>query len=242
MQKTAGILIIGDEVLSGKVDECNAFYIARGLRAKGIVVRRICIIPDEVPVIAEEIKKFSDDYDIVFTSGGLGPTHDDVTIEGIAKGFDTEVVIEDSLYKFLFERYGDKLTPERLKMAEIPKGAVVITHQTIRFPLIQFKNIYILPGLPDFLRDKFDLISTFFNEPPIALKKVYFSEFESEIAPFINEVVSKNPDVKIGSYPVVNEDLYKVYLTMESLSESAVDRAVEMCKLGQYRDKIVQIE
>ncbi len=229
-------------MLSGKVDECNAFYMARGLREKGIVVRRVCIIPDEVPVIAEEIKKFSDNYDVVFTSGGLGPTHDDVTIEGIAKGFGTEVVIEDSLYKFLFDRYGDKLTPERLKMAEIPKGAVVITHQSIRFPLIQFKNIYILPGLPDFLRDKFDLISTFFNEPPIELKKVYFNEYESELAPFINEVVSKHPDVKIGSYPVVNENQYRVYLTFESLKASAVSSAVEMCTSGPYSDKIVKIE
>ncbi|MBF0466204.1 MAG: competence/damage-inducible protein A [Nitrospirae bacterium] len=242
MPKTAGIVIIGDEVLSGKVEECNAYYMAKGLRAKGIIVRRISVIPDEVPVIAGEVKKFAADYDIVFTSGGLGPTHDDVTIEGIAKGFGVHVVTEHSLHTFLYNRYGSKLTPERSKMAEVPEGATVISHEDIRFPLIKFKNIYILPGLPEFLRDKFDVIISYYNENPIALKKVYFNEYESELAPFINEVVSKNPDVKIGSYPVLNEESYMVYLTLESFDSSAVDRAVDMITQSKYRDKIVQIK
>jgi len=155
MPKTAGIIIIGDEILSGKIQDLNSQFMVKELRLHGIDVRRISVVPDDVHEIAKEVKEFSERFDYVFTSGGIGPTHDDVTIESIAQAFNARVISNDSIKKFLHERYGKKLTTAQLKMAEVPEGAELINDEAIRFPLIIFKNIYILPGIPEYLEKKF---------------------------------------------------------------------------------------
>src|ERR671934_1067664 len=106
MPKTAGIILIGNEILSGKIQDANAAYLCRELRALGVDVRRISVIPDDVALIAEEVAVFSRDHDIVFTSGGVGPTHDDVTIEGVARALGVPVVRHPHLVALL-ERYYD---------------------------------------------------------------------------------------------------------------------------------------
>ena len=95
--KKAGILIIGNEILSGKVHDCNSYYLASELRALGVSVERIMVIPDEVDIIGSEVAAFSEKYDYVFTSGGVGPTHDDITMEGIAKGFGVKLIVRKIL-------------------------------------------------------------------------------------------------------------------------------------------------
>ena len=101
MPKTAGIILIGNEILSGKIQDANAAYLCRELRALGVDVRRISVIPDEVQLIAEEVASFSRDFDVVFTSGGVGPTHDDVTIEGVARAMTVAVVRHPLLIELL---------------------------------------------------------------------------------------------------------------------------------------------
>src|SRR5512132_2578223 len=101
MPKTAGIILIGNEILSGKIQDANAAYLCRELRALGVDVRRISVIPDEVQLIAEEVATFSRDFDVVFTSGGVGPTHDDVTIEGVARAMTVPVVRHPRLVSLL---------------------------------------------------------------------------------------------------------------------------------------------
>ncbi|MEO5360018.1 MAG: competence/damage-inducible protein A [Nitrospirota bacterium] len=242
MLKTAGIIIVGDEVLSGKVDDINSGFAAKGLRSKGIDVRRISVISDDVDEIAAETTAFSKKYDYVFTSGGLGPTHDDVTIEGISKGFGVNIAIDSDLKAILTAHYGDKLTPERLKMAEVPEASVLIKHSTIKFPIIHYKNVYILPGQPELFKDKFKVLKESFNERPILLAKVYITEYESEIAPFLNVVVAGNKDVKIGSYPVMHNAEYRVMLTIESMDASALRNTVKMLTNGDFKDKILKVE
>ena len=172
MGKTAGIIIIGDEILSGKVQDCNAFFMAKELWAHGIHLSRISVIPDDVDQIAEEVRIYSIKFDYVFTSGGIGPTHDDVTIEGIAKAFNVKIIIDDTL-KGIVENKMGTLSPEKLKMAEAPEGSELVTNGNLSFPLIKFKNIYIFPGIPELLRKKFFAIKTLFNEPHVHLKKIY---------------------------------------------------------------------
>src|SRR5436309_1106482 len=123
MPKTAGIILIGNEILSGKIEDANAAYLCRELRELGVEVRRITVIPDEVSLIAEEVATFSKAFDLVFTSGGVGPTHDDVTIEGVARAMGVAVVRHPTLVGLLERYYRDTLTDAALRMAEIPDGA-----------------------------------------------------------------------------------------------------------------------
>lgn len=241
MGKTAGIIIIGDEILSGKVQDCNSFFMAKELRLHGINLCRISILPDLIDEIAEEVSKFSNKFDYVFTSGGIGPTHDDVTIEGISKAFNVKPVINDTLKKLLEKRHVN-LTPEELKMAEVPEGAELVSDETLTFPLISFKNIFIFPGIPEFLRKKFSAIEKLFNEPPIFLKKVYIHEYESDVAPILNEILTLHKNIKIGSYPVVDNRDYTVMVTLESLDEAILKSAFMNLLEKLPKEKIVRVE
>src|SRR5881296_4552083 len=117
MPKTAGIILVGNEILSGKIADANAAYLCRELRALGVDVRRISVIPDEIPLIAQEVTAFSRAHDVVFTSGGVGPTHDDVTIEGVAMAMGVRVVRDPVLVELLRAFYKGSLNEARLKMA-----------------------------------------------------------------------------------------------------------------------------
>jgi FAD synthetase len=222
--KTAGIIIIGDEILSGKIQDNNAFFMAKELWSHGIQLCKISIIPDSIEEISEEVFSFSKKYDYVFTSGGIGPTHDDVTIEGISKAFNVKTVVNNTLKKHLEKKVGNP-SVEQLKMAEVPEGAELIEDESISFPIIKFKNIYILPGIPELLRKKFIAIEKIFNEPLIFLRKIYIKESESEIAPFLKKILSKFDNIKIGSYPVMNIEDYSVIVTIESRDKEKLDEA-----------------
>ncbi len=242
MAKTAGIIIIGDEILSGKVQDLNSQFMVKELRMHGIDLRRISVIPDDIHEIANEVIKFSKRFDYVFTSGGIGPTHDDVTIEGVAKAFNVKLILNDSIKKFLNERYGKKITPEKLKMAEIPEGAELMTDNAIAFPIIIFKNIYILPGIPEFLEKKFVVLEKMFHEEPIFLKKVFVREYEPDIAPRLNVIVKDHKDVKIGSYPVIGNKDYFVMITLESLDEKKLSAALDELLQKIPKKKVLKVE
>lgn len=224
MAKTAGIIIIGDEILSGKVQDGNAFFMAQELWAHGVQLKRISVIPDSIDAISEEVRRFSVRYDYVFTSGGIGPTHDDITIDGISHAFSVRTVIDPVLKGFL-EMRQKPLSPEQLRMAEVPEGAELIDDGTLSFPLIKFRNVFIFPGIPQLLRKKFYAIEKLFHEPLIHLKKIYVKESEARIAPLLNEIVRQFPHVKIGSYPVLENEDYSVMITLESLDAANLSSA-----------------
>jgi len=169
MAKTAGILLIGNEILSGKITDANAAYLCRELRALGVEVRRITVIPDEVELIATEVRAQSREYDVVFTSGGVGPTHDDVTIEGVARALGVPVVREPRLVQLLERYYKGRLNEARLKMAEVPEGAELTADGELVFPAVVVRNIYILPGVPEIFRQKFDALKERFRDAPFHL-------------------------------------------------------------------------
>ncbi len=226
MAMTAGIIIIGDEILSGKVQDGNAFFMAQELWAHGVRLNRISVIPDSVDEIAEEVRAFSARFDYVFTSGGIGPTHDDMTIEGIARAFNVATVI-DPILKGLLEKRQGVLSPAQMRMAEVPEGAELINDETLSFPLIKFRNVFIFPGIPQLLRKKFIAIEKLFHEPPILLKKIYVKESEARIAPVLSEIVMRFPNVKIGSYPVLENEDFSVMITLESLDALSLSSAFD---------------
>src|SRR5438046_5379078 len=144
MPKTASIILIGNEILSGKIADSNAAYLCRELRELGVDVGRISVIPDEVELIAREVAAHSREYDQVFTSGGVGPTHDDVTIEGVARAMGVGVVRHPLLVAALEGHDRDRLNDAHLKMTETPEGAEHVGGEPLRFPTILMRNVYIL--------------------------------------------------------------------------------------------------
>ena len=136
-ENTAGIVIIGDEILSGKFADENAAFLIGALRDLGVSLRRITVIPDQLDVIAETVAEFSQQFSHVFTSGGVGPTHDDVTMEGIARGFGTTVIVHPELQTLLERFYADNMTKERLRLAEVPDGAELVLGTKPDWPVVE---------------------------------------------------------------------------------------------------------
>jgi molybdenum cofactor synthesis domain-containing protein len=232
MAKTAGIVIIGNEILSGKVQDVNAAYLLRELRLLGVDVKKVSVIPDEIDLIALEVAAFSHQFDIVFTSGGVGPTHDDVSIEGIAKAFRRRVIRHPELERLLRNRYSGTLNEARLKLTEVPEGALLITEDGLWLPAVMVENVYIFPGIPDLLRQKFDALKERFREQPYFLRKVYVKESEGNIAAYLHNLLREFPDLMLGSYPDIHNSSYKVMLTLESKDEgylkAALDRLIAL--------------
>ncbi len=226
MTTTAGILIIGNEILSGKVQDANSPYLCRELRALGVEIKRISVIPDDVDVIAKEAATFSSAYDIVITTGGVGPTHDDVTIEGIAKGLGRHVISHPDLERVLRTLYGGKVNRAHLRMAQVPEGAELFGQPDLVFPVVVLKNIYIFPGVPEILRQKFDGIKERFRDAPFYLKKVFVTAGEGSIAEHLNAVMREYPALLLGSYPELNNPEHRVTLTLESKDPAYLDKAL----------------
>jgi FAD synthetase len=224
MPKTAGIILVGNEILSGKIEDANAAYLCRELRALGVDVARITVIPDEVQLIAEEVASFSRKFDMVFTSGGVGPTHDDVTIEGVARAMGAPVVRHPYLVELLERYYRGKVTA--LRMAAIPEGAELVGGETVRFPTILMRNVYVLPGVPEIFRAKFEALRERFRDQPIHLRNVFVTIGEGTLADFLNRLLGDFPLLQLGSYPEFSNPEYKVKVTLESRDRSYVEQAL----------------
>ncbi len=240
--RTAGIIIIGNEILSGKVRDINSFFLSRELRDLGVNLMRISVIPDDVELIGKETVEFSAAYDYVFTSGGVGPTHDDVTVEGIARGFRVGIISHPELVKHLMSYCGGKTNASIMKMAEIPEGAEIIDLKNTGFPIVSFRNVFIFPGIPQYLTKKFSAIRERFRCSPFYLKRIYLCAMESEIAEILNLVVAENSEVAFGSYPVLDNPEYKIVVTAESRSSESVTRSVDDLVKRLPKEIIVRVE
>ena len=224
MPKTAAVIIIGNEILSGKVKDENSHFFAQELRGLGVKLALVMVIPDIVEEIASAVASCAGKYDYVFTSGGIGPTHDDVTMRGIAAAFGLDTVVNERYRRIIRERCGPRTSPAAMRMAELPRGAEVIELNGISFPPVRVKNVYIFPGVPEFLRKKFLALKERFRGEPYHLRSIYLNGEEYLIAESLEAVAGKFPMVEIGSYPKVNGD-YRIMVTLESGSEEALTEA-----------------
>jgi len=238
---TAGIVIIGDEILTGKFVEENAAFLIGELRALGVDLKRITVIPDELEDIAATVTDFAVRFDHVFTSGGVGPTHDDVTMAGIARGFGTPVVREPELEERVRAYWGDQLAEANLRLADVPQGAVLVYGRDRIWPVVSFRNVYILPGVPALFRRKFVDIRETFRSEPVTVARVYVDVDEGELAPHLDAAVAAFPRVKLGSYPRFSETEFKVLVTLEGRIADDVmgARAMLVAALGA---RVVRVE
>src|SRR5438128_5787124 len=241
MPKTAGIILVGNEILSGKIEDANAIYLCRELRRLGMDVRKIAIISVDVGVLATRVAAAHSSYDGFSTSGGAGPTPDDVTIEGVARALGVAVVRHPQLAGLLRQYYGERLNEAHLKMAEVPEGAELVGAESLRFPTIVMRNVYILPGVPEIFRQKFDAIRERFRDEPIHLKNVFVRIGEGTLAAHLNEVLRHYPALLLGSYPEFSNPEYRVKVTLESRDPTYLEAALAVFVKGLPADAVVKI-
>ena len=234
---TAAILVIGDEILSGKTRDLNAQLLIGELRELGVSLKRIVIIPDDVEVVAASTRELSASFDLVFTSGGVGPTHDDVTIQGIARAFDAPIVRHPELDSLIRDYFKDEVDESHLRMADLPEGTALVEGAGLSWPIPVCRNVYILPGVPEHFRRKFEAIRERFRVAPFHLHVLYTLEDEFDLATDLTAVAEAHPQVSIGSYPSYSASDYRVKLTLESKDAVALQRAVEalMARLDPAR-------
>lgn len=221
---TAAAIIIGNEILTGKFGDENGPYLISRLRTLGVDLRRIAIIADDVDGIAAEVRRCAAAYDHVFTSGGVGPTHDDVTIDGVARAFDVDLEVRDVLVAMMV-RYGLPQNDATMRLATVPAGAELLTHPSLSYPVVRMRNVYVLPGVPRLFQNKFEALAERFVGDAVSTARVYTDEQEWDIAERLTAVAKRHPAVAIGSYPRFGEGNYRVILTLESRDADALANA-----------------
>ncbi len=223
--RTAALIVVGNEILSGKVVDTNSAFLAATLREAGVTLRRILVIPDELDEIAAAVREFRIKFDVIFTSGGVGPTHDDVTVAGIALGLNRRVIRHPRLEGILRKYLGTDIDENGLKMAEVVEGTELVSDNSPNFPTMMVENIYVLPGIPELFRRKVDSLKEALRVDPFHLKVVYSREPESRIAVYLNRTMESFPNLMLGSYPKLGDPEYRVRITLESKDLDYLERA-----------------
>ncbi|HVZ75139.1 MAG TPA: molybdopterin-binding protein [Polyangia bacterium] len=228
MPPRAAILLIGNELLSGKVEDENARYLTRELRGLGVTLARVEIIPDDADDITVTVRALAAKHDHVFTSGGVGPTHDDVTLAAVGAAFGMPLARHAELERLLRAGMGPRLHERDLRMADVPTGARLEYGPNgpgASWPIVVVENVWILPGVPSIFRRKFEMVRELFRATPIHARAVYSREPEGPIAGALDEVVAAYPTVEIGSYPHLDQPEYRVKITLDGRDRDAVDAA-----------------
>jgi molybdenum cofactor synthesis domain-containing protein len=238
---TAALVVVGNEILSGKVADSNSRFLAQQLRELGVTLRRIVVVPDEVDVIAQVVRELASTVDVLFTSGGVGPTHDDVTIAGVARALDRPVVRHPAIEGMLQRYVRGPLNEAHLKMAEVVEGTELEGEQ-LRFPTFRVENIYVLPGIPEIFREKVLALRERLAGTPFHLRTIYLREMESAIAVHLHRVLAEFPELLLGSYPTLSEPDYRVRVTLESKDAAYVERAMAALLALLPPDAVVRTE
>jgi molybdenum cofactor synthesis domain-containing protein len=226
MRDAAAIIVIGNEILTGKVTDSNSPFLVQELRGLGLPVARILVIPDEVATIADAVRSFSDSFRHVFTSGGVGPTLDDVTLEGIAQAFGVPLELDAQLERVIRAHFGDATQDSHLKMARIPKGSELRWCEGLPWPILAVRNVMVLPGDPGILRRKFLAVRESYRRTPFHLRRVFTTLEEGALSPHLDAIHEAHPGAALGSYPVYDDPAYSVQVTIEAKERSLVEAAL----------------
>ena len=216
--KTAAIIIIGNEILSGRTRDTNSNYLAKTLVERGILLREIRTIPDDHNIIKEVVNNESSLKDYVFTSGGIGPTHDDITADAIASCFNVPLLVRDEAVELLAINYKNgkqDLNAARLRMARIPEGAKLIKNKISGAPGFIIKNVFVMAGVPQIFEAMVQEISLELGPiNPIFSKTIKVLKKESEISESLRKFADRYKDISIGSYPFNNSGVFGVEIVV----------------------------
>ena len=238
----AGIIIIGNEVLSGRTKDINTSSIALWLNPLGIHVKEVRVIADDENTIKDTVNIFRKKFNYVFTTGGIGPTHDDITAESVAKAFNTEYGFHKEAFSILESYYKPgEFTEGRQKMAKMPTCASLILNPSSGAPGFYIENVFCLPGVPSILKSMLGgLNNVLVGGDPVLSKTLNLRTVESEIAKSLTDVQNKNTDVEIGSYPFFKAGKLGVAIVLRSTDKNKI----EFCKseiIKFVKDKEIQI-
>ena len=222
----ASLIIIGNEILSGRTQDKNLSYLATWLNEIGIQLSEVRVIRDEEDEIVDTVNLLRKKYDYVFTTGGIGPTHDDITSESIAKAFNVDLETNPQALAILKEYYKDsELTEARLKMTKIPKGAEIVENPVSKAPGFKIENVFVMAGIPKIMQGMLEGAKIHLSVgEPMKSESVDVFMPESFIAEELSNLQDKFKNVEIGSYPFVKDSKYGTSLVMRSSDETKLSK------------------
>ena len=238
----AGIIIIGNEILSGRTQDTNTSTLSIWLNSIGVKVQEVKIIPDVEEKIVNSINLLRKQYDYVFTTGGIGPTHDDITAESISKAFNLKYEMHKEGYKLLEKYYKPgEFNEGRQKMIWMPENAKLILNPTSGAPGFNVENVFCLPGVPSILKSMLGgLKNEIVGGEPILSHTINLRTVESEIANSLTRVQDKNSDVEIGSYPFFQAGKLGVSIVIRSEQQKKIDLCISQI-LDFVKEKNIEI-
>jgi molybdenum cofactor synthesis domain-containing protein len=244
-EPTAALVVVGSEVLSAKVEDENGPWLARRLRDLGVRLTAIDTVPDRAEDIVEAVRRLGPRVDWLFTSGGLGPTHDDVTVKAVGDALGRRVSrlgpLAEAIRALHRKHHGGADPPEvALRMADVPDGTRLLGDPG--YPTLAVENVVMLPGVPRFFRWQLEAIAPLLRAAPYRLANVFVDAGEEEIAPALEAVVAAHPDVEIGSYPRFDPTDHRVKVTVEAKDDAAVRAALTALLAALPAGRVVRVE
>lgn len=227
---TAAMLVIGDEILSGRTRDANMHYLAGEVTKVGIDLREVRVVSDDPAAIVAAVRALSAAYDHVFTSGGIGPTHDDITAENVAAAFDRPISVREDARAILAAHYdarGQELNDARLRMARIPDGATLIDNPISAAPGFTIENVHVMAGVPSIFQAMLaSVLPKLTGGAPILSQTLEIRRGEGDIAGPLSDLAGRYPDLSIGSYPFIRDGCYGAQIVMRGQDGARLDAAM----------------
>ena len=227
---TAAMLVIGDEILSGRTRDANMHHLAGVLTERGIDLQEVRVVADDPDAIVAAVQALSGAYTHVFTSGGIGPTHDDITADNVARAFETPISVRDDARALLeahYEKSGQELNEARLRMARIPDGATLIDNPVSTAPGFTIENVHVLAGVPAIFQVMLQrLLPKLPGGEPVMSRSVEIFRPEGDIAGPLGELANAYPELSMGSYPFIRDGRFGANIVMRGSDEGRLTEAM----------------
>ncbi len=231
---SAAMLVIGDEILSGRTRDANMHYLAGQLTERGIDLKEVRVVSDDREAIITATKALSGNYDHVFTSGGIGPTHDDITADCIAAAFGAHIDVRDDARALLqahYDRSGQELNAARLRMARIPDGATLIDNPVSTAPGFTLGNVHVMAGVPSVFQAMVaSILPTLTGGAPLVSRTLRLMRGEGDLAGPLGQFAADHPEVSVGSYPFQKDGIYGSNIVVRGTDAAALDAAMQTLK------------
>lgn len=223
----AALLIIGAEILSGKIDDANGPFLVRRLRAQGVATGEIRVIGDDIDSISSAVNTLRRQFSYVLTTGGIGPTHDDVTLAAVAQAFATRLVRSEEIWARIVEHYDNAAALRKERLALVPESAELILGPTGIVPVTKLDNVYVFPGVPGLMRRCFEHVAKDFAGPAFCSRAAVWRISETRIAEYLATLQTKFSEVAIGSYPSFDADNWQVKVTVDGRDQKTVNTVLD---------------